>query len=345
MMGEDFIHFIHPDDRLMVLDRYQRRMRGEKLPKLYEVRMLTKQGQTRWLKAGGVPIKWNGRPANLLFVTDIHEQKQAEAELEQRVAARTAELEVLNQTLRDEIAQRERTERELRSHRRRLRQMASELSLLEEMERRRIAADLHDHIGQCLAFTKWKLKSALSKSDPEAGRVALEETLALIEDMARDVRSLTFEISPPILHELGLPEALEWLIEQYRNQYRLEARFSANSHCPDLGDELKMTLFRGAREILMNVVKHARIQGVRVDARREGDRFIIRVADQGPGFEYQPDRLSTSASDGFGLFSIRERLLSLDGELDVDTSPGRGTVVTLAAPLPTTDDDPHPGQS
>jgi signal transduction histidine kinase len=156
---------------------------------------------------------------------------------------------------------------------------------------------------------------------------------------------LTFEISPPILHELGLPEALEWLIEQYRNQYRLEARFSANSHCPDLGDELKMTLFRGAREILMNVVKHARIQGVRVDARREGDRFIIRVADQGPGFEYQPDRLSTSASDGFGLFSIRERLLSLDGELDVDTSPGRGTVVTLAAPLPTTDDDPHPGQS
>lgn len=206
-----------------------------------------------------------------------------------------------------------------------LRALAAELSLTEERERRAIAADLHDHIGQILATARLKL-SAL------AGSPGTEEVRALVDDAIRYTRSLTFELSSPVLYELGLAPALEQLAERMGEKHGLRVEVHDDGVAKPMDDEVKVVLFKAVRELLMNVVKHAHAGRARVWLRRCGRAVEIVVEDDGVGCS-AAQAAASARSGGFGLFSIREGLRHCGGELEMRSQTGGGATVSLRAPL------------
>jgi signal transduction histidine kinase len=156
-----------------------------------------------------------------------------------------------------------------------------------------------------------------------------------------------FELSPPILHELGFAPAAEWLTEQVREQHGLAAFFADDGLDKPLNEDARVLLFRAVQELLMNVVKHADAERVKVTLARVGDDIRVEVSDDGAGFD--PDSVAPAAPSrgGFGLFSLRERLGQIGGTLEIDARPGQGTLSTIVAPLnietdSTTDSEDQP---
>jgi signal transduction histidine kinase len=212
------------------------------------------------------------------------------------------------------------------SYQEQLRCLAAELSLTEERERRAIAADLHDHIGQTLATAKIKLGAL-------AGARGLDDVRALVDDAIRYTRSLTFELSSPVLYELGLAPALEQLAERMQEKHGLTVSVADDGAAKPLDDKVKVVLFKAVRELLMNVVKHARARQARVVLRQAAGSVEILVEDDGVGFAALAAAAASPESGGFGLFSIREGLRHCGGEFSIRSLGERGTRATLKAPL------------
>ena len=180
-----------------------------------------------------------------------------------------------------------------------------------------------------LSKIKLNVLAAASSDDERTGVIAeLREALDLC---ISEVRSLTFQISPPLLYELGLEPALEWLCEWMGDNYRLQVEMHREGPAVMLPDELRGALFRIVRELLINCAKHAGCAAATVSCRIFSDTLEITVADGGGGFD--PASLDGSGHSGFGLFSIRQRIRYMDGECRIDSSPGRGTTIQLQVPL------------
>ncbi len=233
----------------------------------------------------------------------------------------------------EDITQRKQAEEEIRTYQGKLQSLASELSLTEERERRQLATDLHDHIGQALAISKIKLGVLQKSVTSETLAKPLGEVRGLIEDMIQNTRSLTFELSLPILYELGFESAVEWFAKHVRSQHGIQVDVQKDMKPIPMDDEIKVLLFRFVRELMMNVVKHAQARHARVIISRSGGEVNIKVEDDGVGFDSKSQVQAISSNGGFGLFSIRERLHYLGGRLEVQSTDIRGTRVTLMVPL------------
>ncbi|MDY6917007.1 MAG: sensor histidine kinase, partial [Chloroflexota bacterium] len=158
----------------------------------------------------------------------------------------------------------------------------------------------------------------------------LDEIAGLLDRAVQDTRSLTFDLSPPILYELGLGPALEWLVERVQEEHGIRAVFEDDGKHKPLGDDARAFLFRAVRELLMNVARHAHARTVTVAVSRSNDSIRVEVTDDGVGFHVSEREWKTR---GFGLFSIRERMTDLGGDVDVQSEPEKGTRVTLTVPL------------
>ncbi len=225
-----------------------------------------------------------------------------------------------------------RKEKHLLRYKESLRNLTTRLTLAEEKTRRQIATDLHDRIGYSLAMILQKLHLT-SEELPAPCAKSLEELIPMVQSVIRETRSLTFEISSPLLYEVGLEAALESLGEQILSPRGIEFCF-AETGTPETPDpEIKVLLFQMTRELLVNVVKHAQASRVLLKIHRDEKGLGISVEDNGQGFN--PKVFRASETKAFGLFSIRERLRHLRGYLRVDAAPGGGTRVTLWAPLQT----------
>src|SRR5262245_5592451 len=232
----------------------------------------------------------------------------------------------------EDITAREEAEEQVRKDRAELRALASELVLTEERERRKLATDLHDGSQQALELARIKLGVLLHA---DAGRdvgSALKEIGALLEQSLEALGSLTFELSPPVLHDLGLVPALQWLAEDLERRLDLQVVVDDDGRAKPLDDRIRVLLFRSTRELLLNVAKHARIDRALVSLRREGQTLVLAVIDEGTGFD--PEKLrSASQGGGYGLFSIRQRLEHLDGLMQCRSARRRRTAVVLSAQL------------
>ncbi len=230
-----------------------------------------------------------------------------------------------------DITDRKTAETALREYQSRLQQMAFDAALAEERERRRIAADLHDRIGQSLALAQIKLTGI---KDGVAGlpRAAIDQSVELIAQAIAEARTLTFELSPPVLYDLGLKAALSWLVEDMEKRHGIKIDLHDDELEKPLHPPTAALLFRAVRELLMNVFKHASTSSATVSLRRMDDHFDIQVEDRGVGFNPEDVRMR-SAPSGFGLFSVREQIDRLGGRVDVSSSPARGTRVTMTVPL------------
>jgi PAS domain S-box-containing protein len=229
-----------------------------------------------------------------------------------------------------DITERKRAEAEILNCQQELRFLASEMSRKEEQERHIIASELHDKIGQTLALAKIRLEllDGGDESKMEAKRIS-----ELLDSAIRHTRSLTLELSPPILYELGFEAAVESLCEEFQSQYGIEVNFRDDRATKPLSDELRALLYRGVRELLVNIVKHARASRASVAIEKVGAFIRITVEDNGIGFDHSKSRRISRSNGGFGLFSIRERLAYLGGKLNIESTLDTGTKITLVAPL------------
>jgi PAS domain S-box-containing protein len=231
-----------------------------------------------------------------------------------------------------DISHRKKAEEDIRTYQEQLQSLASELSLTEERERHRLATDLHDHVGQALAVSKIKLGMLQKTATSQEQAKHLSEVRELIEQMIKDTRSLTFELSLPILYELGFESAVEWFAKHVRSQHGIMVDVQKDIAPIPMDDEIKVLLFRSVRELMINIVKHAQARNARVTMRRENDGINIEVEDDGVGIKDVQRDPRLKSDSGFGLFSIRERLHYLGGRLQVESENGRGTKVTLMVP-------------
>lgn len=232
-----------------------------------------------------------------------------------------------------DITQRKEAEQKLLEYQQQLRSMASELSLTEARERKRIASDLHDRIGQALALIRIKL-GTLKAGTRSAGKIeSIEETIRLIEGTIREVRTLIFELSSPLLYEVGLQAAVEQLVEQFQDQHGIRISLEDDGLPKPLSIDGSVVLFQATRELLLNAVKHAAAHCIRVRMSRSNNFVEITVQDDGVGFSVTGVAFKPCSEGGYGLFSIRERLEYLGGRVRVESAPGRGTRAALALGL------------
>jgi signal transduction histidine kinase len=213
----------------------------------------------------------------------------------------------------------------------RLRKMIFKVSKLEEDERRHIAEDLHDHIGQNLAISKIKLKTLKEASMPSAA--AIDDILELIDETIAYTRSLTFELSPPILHQLGFVPAVEWLAEQFRNKYGLITEVASEGDLHDIETEKSVVLFKTVRELLHNIVKHASAEKATIKIKKDDKNLCVMIEDDGIGFNTESINAYGKNESAFGIFNIQERIAYFKGTFNIESERLRGTKIEIMVPL------------
>ena len=233
---------------------------------------------------------------------------------------------------RDVTAMRE-AEHALAQHDSQLRALATEITLAEERARRKLASELHDGPAQNLAGMAMQLAAIKRGMDDREKLALLVEAEQILADATTQTRMLMLELAPPGLHESGLIEALRWLAERVAKQQRMIVTVEDDGFPKPLEDQISVLLFQTVRELLQNVVKHARSKRATVRCAVTEDLLTLDVLDPGVGFEVQAvDRLPTRHG-GFGLFSIRERLKLMGGSIDIHSIVGEGTTVRIRVPL------------
>ncbi len=279
--------------------------RGE--PHDFEYRFMAKDGGVIWLHDIVTVVMEQGEPRWLRgIMVNVTARVQSERSLRE-----------LAEDLERQVAQRSDQ----------VRQLAAQLTMAEERERRNLALELHDNLGQLLAVVKIKLSSL--EQTPQAGEVS---TLTdLIRQAENTVRSITQQLSPPVLHTLGLTQGLEWLGEEIERVYGMKV-YVEHEVCGVIPtSEVQAVLFRSVRELLINAAKHAEVHEASLTVLCIHGRLALVVSDAGCGFDAA--RLSAGGpQQGFGLRSIGERIRYLGGEMDIDSSPGSGTTVTVSVP-------------
>ncbi len=211
---------------------------------------------------------------------------------------------------------------------RQLRTASAQLTLTEERERRMLAQELHDNLGQLLAVIKIKLASL----EPGSPQSSIDLILSLVDQADRSARMITRQLSPPILGTAGLMPALEWLADEMQRQYQLVVYINIEREPELLSDEFQAVLYRSIRELLINVVKHATVKEASLSCLYDDSRLTLVVSDDGCGFDPAICQNSQLESRSFGLSSIRERITNIGGEMAIDSKPGNGTTITLSVP-------------
>ncbi|MDY6875975.1 MAG: PAS domain S-box protein [Chloroflexota bacterium] len=213
--------------------------------------------------------------------------------------------------------------------------LAARVVQAQEDERRRIARELHDEVGQLL--TGAKLSQEMLVADLPAELAELREraleNVDLIDETMDVVRKLSLDLRPAALDELGLPAALEWHIERYQHQTGLRVTLHQGL-LPTLPDSLATAVYRIIQEALTNVARHASAKSVMVEVEHTSPSLCVRVTDDGCGFDVAAVLRAGSAEERFGLMGLEERATLLGGKVNIESAPGQGTRIAVELPLP-----------
>jgi PAS domain S-box-containing protein len=229
-----------------------------------------------------------------------------------------------------DITERKRAEIELREYQEKLKAMASEILTTQERERQRLAVGLHDDICQKLVLSKLTLESSLRSISDDRLAASLKIAAETLGETIRQTESLTFQLSDPVLREFGFVAALKkYLSAEIDVKHGIAFELETDEQINSLQEDIKNCLFRVTRELLTNVVKHAKAQKVWVSVREVRHEIHVIVRDNGVGFEPSKIKKGNVRTVRFGLFSVREQLEHLGGRLIIESQPGRGTVATV----------------
>ncbi len=235
-------------------------------------------------------------------------------------------------TLCDDITERKELEEEVHENHQMIRSMAMKLAIAEEQERCRIAGELHDKVAQGLILSKIKLGSLKTLLSSETYEGPIEAIENLITQSIQDIRSLTFQLRPPILANAGLIAALKWLAEEIRKDVGLLVEIRNRTELSALKYEIRSVIFQAVRELLLNVSKHAGSTKARISIEQEAKNIIVTVEDDGIGFAPALTGLIRPRNGGFGLFNAQQRIEHLGGRLVIKSLPGSGSRISIIVP-------------
>ena len=240
--------------------------------------------------------------------------RTAHDELEHKVEERTADLNQANESLRE---------------------LSGRLQQMRDEEHRRIARELHDSVGQSLAALSMNLsilRQQSTKLDP-AGVRALDDNAAMVEQISREIRTISHLLHPPLLDAAGLASALRWYVEGFSERSRIQCHLEIPEQLRRLSPEMEIAIFRMVQECLTNIHRHSGGNCATVCVREQDCAISVTVEDQGKGIPEQKQiDISTSGRTGVGFRGMRERLRQLGGTLEIH-SDGAGTKVSAELPL------------
>ncbi len=284
------IQLVHPDDRERVVEIARKRTVGEPVADHYECRLITRTGQVRWVATYNASIRHQGRIATLGSVQDVTYRKRMEAELHQ---------------------------------------LSARLLTIQEEERRRVARDLHDSVGQKLTGIKFLVEAALGAPWPEERRSAMERLRSLIptiQDAVEEVRCISTELRPSILDDLGLLPTIAWYLREFEKAHpsiRVEQQLQGTES--EVLSELRTPIFRILQEATNNLAKHSGASRLLIGLECDAGSLRLRVQDDGVGFD--PGAAVEAGKVGSGLSSMRERAELSGGTLSLTSVPGAGTCI------------------
>ena len=298
-----FKDYTHPDDLQKDLVEFQKLAAGEIETYAMEKRYLRKDGAIIWVNLTVTGLARPGeKPRNCIAVIeDITERKRAAEQLEEA--------------------------------NRQLRILSRQLFHMQEEERRHLARELHDEIGQTLTAAKINLK-IIAPDVPAKISGRLEDSIQLLDRLLRQVRQLSLDLRPPLLDELGLVPTLRWLVDQQAQRAQLRATFTSNINGLEIDPAVQTTCFRVVQEAITNIIRHSGAKNVAVELRREAERLELSVRDDGAGFDPAVIQQRAARHSTLGLVSMKERALLVRGGLEVHSAPGQGTEIRAWFPLP-----------
>jgi PAS domain S-box-containing protein len=318
----------------------------------FERVMKIKYDQIRIRKIGSVETRWRRQDGSVIDVflqarafsieqptraifsaLDITQRKRAEKELrdlknelEQRVRDRTSQISEINKQLQSEILNRKLNEDHLQKTNKKLKELTSELALVEEHERRRLATEIHDQIGQKLAVSLLRLDFMAERISDAPLKRLWEDAHKFVKESIHEVRNIIKQLSPPVLYELGFVHSIEWLAENMTETHGIPVYLKNEPLAVEPDLKTKLILFQAVRELVMNSIKHARAGHITISIKTDEGKISITVEDDGIGFDLE----SAFSGKGFGLMSVRERLQNMGGLFEIDSTE-QGTRAKITA--------------
>ena len=305
LIGMPFVELIHKDEREMVVNRYLRRIKGEITLSNYTIRIMDKKGILKWLDLTAVLFPWKGRPAVFDFITDITERKRAE----KRIQESEKRMEILS----------------------------SQLLTAQEEERKRIARELHDGIGQSLNSIKLGVESACKQSSFEAGKqdnAPLKNIILTVKEAISELRRIIQDLRPSLLDMLGILATLQWLVRKISALCpNITVEISFDIREEEIPENLKTAIYRIVQEAFNNILKHSNGNLIFLELARINDEIQLTVRDNGKGFDLKKMLSLDAMNAGFGIASMKKRVELSKGFFDIESIEGKGTKIRARWPL------------
>ena len=302
LIGEVVFGEVHPDDVVNLKDSMEVRMKND-TDNAVVFRVRHKQGHFVWLESLSSPI-FNGKEINS-FVTssrDITEWMLAKKEIEEYQIS--------------------------------LQKMTTEMTLIEEKQKKEIASNIHDHLSQSLVISKMKINELKKKSELENINEGLSFIESHISEALENSRKITYELSPPVLYQLGIIDALIWLLEDVETTHKIECVVDSNVSNINMSDANSILLYRCLQEVVKNAVKYANASLLTLNLDKNNIGISIVLTDNGGGFDTSTlNDYQNHSGSGFGLFAVQERVKNIQGEFTITSEINSGTSVKIFIPL------------
>jgi signal transduction histidine kinase len=236
-----------------------------------------------------------------------------------------------------DISKRRLAEEEILKTEEELRILSAQLMSAEERERKRIASDIHDSIGQALSAIKFSIENALNAIPAESFPLAVEalqNIIPLTQEAIEEVRRIIMDLRPSILDDLGLIATISWFCREFETIFagiRIEKELRVEEN--DIAPALKTVIYRILQEALNNAAKHSRTNLIRLQLRKDGDNLELQIEDRGQGFNIKEAQSRDKDEKGMGLTSMKERAQLSGGVFNIQASPGKGTIILISWPL------------
>jgi len=301
LIGMQSLDLIHPEDRALTREMRTKRLTGENVPSEYEIRGLKKNGDMIWVMRSFSLINYQDGPAISGIVSDVTKRRKAE--------------EALRESGKD------------------LRILSNQLLSAEEKERKRIARELHDGIGQALSAIKFSVENSLRQLRNEADHSelkSLEAIIPLTQKTIEEVRGIVKDLRPSILDDLGILATINWFCREFQNVYTdIRIKPEIDIQEGDIPSLLKTVIYRILQEALNNVAKHSRADLVQLMLEKSGNRINLKIQDNGLGFDLAKTISQKTSQRGFGLASMRERAELSGAAFEIVSSVGQGTIIQM----------------
>jgi len=298
LLGMSFFDLLSLKDRKASLDRHRKKLNGANIPNHFQMSIIRKDGTLVPIELTSAFSTYQGKRVNVAYISDITERKQVE--------------------------------KELKVSREKLRGLAGYLESVREEERRKIARNIHDELGQTLAGLKIDL-SWLAKGLSKEQKSLFQKTksMAKVIDMTiQTVKKIAVELRPGVLDDLGISAAIEWQVGEFEKLTKIKCDFFSNPKDIVLDQERSIAIFRIFQEILTNIIRHANATKAKIGLEESKGSIILKVSDNGKGI----NKKQIADPKAFGLIGIRERVRPYKGKISISGGPGEGTTVEVSIP-------------